>query len=107
MYGADMMILIQSPREYELSTHMHVPLEVDTSDMILSPMPGTLVSYAVKEGAEVQEGQELCVVEAMKMQNLIRSSRHGVISKLNVKVGSSLRADEVIMEFVREEKEAA
>jgi len=107
MYGADMMILIQSPREYELSTHMHVPLEVDTSDMILSPMPGTLVSYAVKEGAEVQEGQELCVVEAMKMQNLIRSSRHGVISKLNVKVGSSLRADEVIMEFVQEEKEAA
>ena len=68
MYGADKQCLVQSPREYELSKHMLPPKVVDTSDFVLSPMPGTLISFSVKEGDQVEVGQELCIVEAMKMQ---------------------------------------
>ena len=99
MNGADTMVVVQSPREYELSAYMHEPEEVDTSSMVLSPMPGALISFAVEVGDEVLEGQELCVVEAMKMQNILRSERKGVISAINVNVGDSLKADQVIMEF--------
>lgn len=100
MKGADMNVLIQSEREYELSKHMHPPKEVDTSDMVLSPMPGALVSYAVEAGDVVEIGQELCVVEAMKMQNIIRSPRAGTIANCRVSVGSALKTDEVILDFV-------
>ena len=63
-------------------------------------MPGTLISFAVKEGDVVEMGQELCVVEAMKMQNVIRSHKAGaVVSKLHGEVGASLRADEILIEF--------
>jgi propionyl-CoA carboxylase alpha chain len=99
MYGSDVLVLIQSEREYELSAHMNEPIHVDTSDSVLSPMPGTLISYAVQEGDEVQAGQELCIVEAMKMQNIIRSPRVGRIASCKVDVGSSLKSDEIIMEF--------
>ena len=51
---------------------MKEPPVVDTSSMVLSPMPGKLISYAVEEGDTVELGQELCVVEAMKMQNILR-----------------------------------
>mmetsp|Transcript_21688 Transcript_21688/g.60193 ORF Transcript_21688/g.60193 Transcript_21688/m.60193 type:complete len:750 (+) Transcript_21688:87-2336(+) len=99
MHGADTSIVVQSPREYELSLHMQEPEEVDTSSLVLSPMPGALISFAVQAGDEVEEGQELCIVEAMKMQNIIKSPKHGVISGLKVKVGDSLMTDQVIMEF--------
>eukprot|EP00565_Helicotheca_tamesis_P005070 CAMPEP_0185727002 /NCGR_PEP_ID=MMETSP1171-20130828/2808_1 /TAXON_ID=374046 /ORGANISM="Helicotheca tamensis, Strain CCMP826" /LENGTH=783 /DNA_ID=CAMNT_0028395467 /DNA_START=199 /DNA_END=2551 /DNA_ORIENTATION=- len=105
MYGAKVDVLIMSPAEYELSTHMIEPTAVDTSDLLLSPMPGTLVSYSVEEGDYVVEGQELCIVEAMKMQNILRSSRSGVIGKCVGVVGSSVRADEIILEFLSEEEE--
>lgn len=104
MMGADVKVLLQSPLEYELSKHMHPPREVDTSDMVLSPMPGTLINYAVAEGDTVEIGQELVVVEAMKMQNIIRSPRAGTIATCRVPVGSSLRADEVILDFVISEE---
>lgn len=107
MKGASMEILLQSPREYELSKHMHPPKEVDTSDMVLSPMPGTLVSFAVEPGDYVQIGQELCVLEAMKMQNIIRSPRAGIIASCRVAVGSSIKADQVILDFVTEENAAS
>lgn len=103
MYGADMPVLIQSLREYELSKHMHEPIIADTSNLILSPMPGTLISFAVNEGDDVEEGQELCIVEAMKMQNIIRSPRKGKIGKCNVIVGASLMADDKIIEFEEDE----
>jgi len=78
---------------------MQEPEEIDTSSMVLSPMPGTLISFAVESGQEVVEGQELCVVEAMKMQNIIRSPKKGVISSLKVTVGESLMADQLILDF--------
>jgi propionyl-CoA carboxylase alpha chain len=107
MYGANIPFLLQSPREYELSQHMQPPKEVDTSDVIMSPMPGTLISYAVQEGDKVVNGQELCIVEAMKMQNIIRSPCAGTIGNCRVKVGSSLKADEIILEFAKQDEEEA
>ena len=100
MYGADTKILLQSPREYELSrSYMHEPIKADTANMVLSPMPGLLISYAVKPGDTVLVGQELCIVESMKMQNMIRSPRNGTIASCNAGVGSSLKVDEVILTF--------
>ena len=55
-------------------------------DLVLTPMPGTLVSLNVKEGDDVAEGQEVAVVEAMKMQNQLRAPRSGKIAKIHFKV---------------------
>ncbi|OEU11692.1 Biotin_carb_C-domain-containing protein, partial [Fragilariopsis cylindrus CCMP1102] len=99
MYGADMQCIVQSPREYELSKHMRPPVIEDTSDLVMSPMPGTLINFSIQVGDHVEAGQELCVVEAMKMQNIIRSPRKGNIVKLYVEKGAALVTDEVIMEF--------
>jgi propionyl-CoA carboxylase alpha chain len=107
MYGADMPCLIQGPTEYELSKHMHPPKIVDTGDFVLSPMPGTLINFSIKEGDRVEIGQELCIVEAMKMQNQVRSPRCGVIGKFNVGVGATLVTDAIIMEFGEDEEEEA
>ena len=106
MYGAKMKCLMESPREYELSKWMHVPKEVDTSNFVMSPMPGTLISYAVKEGDSVELDQELCIVEAMKMQNIIRAPRAGIIRHCLVDVGSSMMADQIILEYMHEEEES-
>ncbi len=103
MYGADMQCLVQSPREYELSAYMHPPEIEDTSDFVMSPMPGTLINFSVQEGDHVEIGQELCVLEAMKMQNIVRAPREGFISKINVKQGAALTTDQVIMEYATEE----
>ena len=105
MYGANMVCLIQSPREYELSKYMHEPMLLDTSAFVPSPMPGTLISHAITEGSHVEVGQELCIVEAMKMQNIVRAPRAGIIGKINVKAGSSMQADDIIMEYAEEPKE--
>ena len=100
MYGADTKILLQSPREYELSrSYMHVPIKADTANMVLSPMPGLLISYAVKPGDTVVDGQELCIVESMKMQNMIRSPRNGTIASCKAAIGASLKVDEIILTY--------
>lgn len=105
MYGADMPVIVQKPREFELSRHMHPPQKQDFSDVVQSPMPGTVISYAVQPGDIVEIGQELCIIEAMKMQNIIRSHRAGVIESCNVNAGSSVARDEIIIKLVPEEKE--
>jgi len=92
-------VVIRSRREHELAAYMKEPPAIDTSLMLLSPMPGKLVGLAVEEGEHVEEGQELCTVEAMKMQNVLRSARKGVIDKVCISVGSSVKADEVIFKY--------
>uniref|UniRef100_A0A7S1D1I0 propionyl-CoA carboxylase n=1 Tax=Cyclophora tenuis TaxID=216820 RepID=A0A7S1D1I0_CYCTE len=99
MHGANLPVLVQSPREFELSRHMLPPKKIDTSDMVLSPMPGVLIGLAVMEGDHVEIGQELCIVEAMKMQNIIRAPRAGIIAKCRVEPGASLMADDVILDY--------
>jgi propionyl-CoA carboxylase alpha chain len=99
MYGADHSVVVQSVREHELTQHMRPLRIIDTSNLLLSPMPGTLIRYAVAPGDAVSMGQELCVVEAMKMQNSLKSPKVGVIGKCHVQVGDSLKRDQVILEF--------
>ena len=74
-------------------------LAPDTSKMLLCPMPGLVVKLEVEVGEEVQEGQALCTIEAMKMENILRAEKKGVISKVNATAGDSLAVDDVIMEF--------
>ncbi|MBX3596243.1 MAG: acetyl/propionyl/methylcrotonyl-CoA carboxylase subunit alpha [Rhizobiaceae bacterium] len=87
------------PRTAELEMLMPIKLPPDTSKMLLCPMPGLVVSIAVVEGQEVKAGETLAVVEAMKMENVLRAERDLTVSKINCKPGESLAVDAVIMEF--------
>jgi propionyl-CoA carboxylase alpha chain len=74
----------------------------DLSKYLLSPMPGLLVSVAVKEGDVIVAGQELAVLEAMKMENTLLAEYDGVVARIHCKPGASLAVDDVIMEFDRD-----
>ena len=97
--GIDEKVHVRTPRVAELARLMPVKLPPDTSKMLLCPMPGVITSIAVKEGDEVQEGQALATVEAMKMENVLRAERRGIVKKIAVEPGASLAVDELIMEF--------
>jgi propionyl-CoA carboxylase alpha chain len=97
--GADLRAYVRSPRAAELAVHMIEKLPPDTSKLLLCPMPGLVVNIAVEVGQEVQEGEALCTVEAMKMENVLRAEKRARVTKLNAKPGDSLAVDEVIMEF--------
>jgi len=71
----------------------------DLSKLLLSPMPGLLMKMAVTEGMEVKAGEELVIIEAMKMENVLRAEQDGVIAKIKAEVGDSLMVDQVIIEF--------
>ena len=94
-----MDVKVRTPRAAELAALMPEKLPPDTSKMLLCPMPGLVVSIAVEEGDEVQDGQALATVEAMKMENVLRAEKKAVVSKINAKAGDSLAVDDVILEF--------
>ena len=97
--GADMPVQVLTPRQAELAALMPEKVAADTSKLLLCPMPGLIVNVQVAVGDEVQEGQALCTVEAMKMENILRAEKKGVVSKVNAGPGDSLAVDDVIMEF--------
>jgi len=97
--GADLKVHVRNPRQAELAALMPEKMPPDTSKLLLCPMPGLIVKVNVEVGEEVQEGQPLCTVEAMKMENILRAERSGVVSKINAGAGDSLAVDDVIMEF--------
>ncbi|WP_412505439.1 acetyl-CoA carboxylase biotin carboxylase subunit [Roseovarius sp. SYSU LYC5161] len=97
--GADIKVHVRTPRQAELAALMPEKLPPDTSKMLLCPMPGLIVDINVSIGDEVQEGQALCTVEAMKMENILRAERKAVVTKINAGPGDSLAVDDVIMEF--------
>ncbi|MGB3177345.1 MAG: acetyl/propionyl/methylcrotonyl-CoA carboxylase subunit alpha [Albidovulum sp.] len=97
--GADLKVQVRSPRQAELAKLMPVKLPPDTSKYLLCPMPGLIVNIAVDEGEEVQEGQALATVEAMKMENILRAERKGRVKSITAAAGASLMVDDVIMEF--------
>ncbi len=97
--GADLKVHVQSPRQATLSALMPEKVAPDTSRFLLCPMPGLVVKINVAVGDEVQEGQSLATVEAMKMENILKAERRGVVKKINAVAGASLKVDEVIMEF--------
>jgi propionyl-CoA carboxylase alpha chain len=97
--GLSIKARVFTPRHAELDRLMPVKLPADTSNLLLCPMPGLVVSIAVLEGQEVKAGETLAVVEAMKMENVLRAERDLVIGKIYAKPGESLAVDAVIMEF--------
>jgi propionyl-CoA carboxylase alpha chain len=90
---------VLSPRAAELLGMMPEKAPADTSRLVLSPMPGLLTAVVVDEGQEVKAGEPLVVVEAMKMENVLRAERDGRVVKLCAKPGDSLAVDQVILEF--------
>ncbi len=97
--GADLRVAVLSPRHAELAAQMPEKLPPDTSKLLLCPMPGLVVQISVAEGDTVFDGQALCTVEAMKMENVLRAERNAVVSRIVAKPGDSLAVDEIIMEF--------
>lgn len=97
--GGQADVLVLTPRQAELYALMPVKAAPDTSKFLLSPMPGLLASVAVAEGQEIKAGEALAVVEAMKMENVLRAVRDGTVKTLHAKAGDSLRVDQKIIEF--------
>ena len=100
--GASVEALVLEPYSATLYHLMPQKVAPDLSHLALSPMPGLLVSVAVTEGAEVKAGDELAVIEAMKMENVIRAEREGTVLCLHAQPGEALEVDQQIIEFVRE-----
>ena len=90
---------VYTEQEAGLAKLMLKKMVTGQSRTLLSPMPGLVVSIAVTEGQEVKAGEALAIVEAMKMENILRAERDVTIKKLNAKRGDSLAVDAVIMEF--------
>ena len=82
-----------------LAQHMIEKVPPDTSKLLLCPMPGLLTQLHVGVGDAVEAGQPLAVVEAMKMENILRAEKAGVVSAVNHKAGDSLAVDAAILEF--------
>ncbi|WP_117192792.1 acetyl-CoA carboxylase biotin carboxylase subunit [Rhizobium terrae] len=97
--GMDVTARVRSPRVAELSRLMPVKLPPDTSKLLLCPMPGVITGVAVKAGDAVEAGQTLATVEAMKMENVLKAERKGMVKRVAAVVGQSLAVDELIMEF--------
>ncbi|MDB5660081.1 MAG: acetyl/propionyl/methylcrotonyl-CoA carboxylase subunit alpha [Cypionkella sp.] len=97
--GADLKVHVRTPRQAELAKLMLEKVPPDTSKFLLCPMPGLIAKIMVAVGDEVQEGQALATVEAMKMENILKAERRGVVKSVSATAGTSLKVDEVIMEF--------
>jgi propionyl-CoA carboxylase alpha chain len=97
--GSQSDVKVLNPRAAELMQYMPVKTPPDMSKFLLSPMPGLLVSLAVKEGDAVNAGEELAVLEAMKMENTLYAERDCVVAKINYEPGESLAVDDRIMEM--------
>jgi propionyl-CoA carboxylase alpha chain len=97
--GAELDILVVTPRAADLSRFMLEKQPPDLSKFLLSPMPGLLKRLAVTPGQEVKAGEELAVVEAMKMENSLRAIEDVRIGKLLASEGQSLAVDQPIIEF--------
>ena len=97
--GVTFDVAVRDPRAAELAKLMPIKIAPDTSNLLLCPMPGVVVSVLVEEGQTVEDGQALAVVEAMKMENTLRAESKCVVAKINAAAGDNLAVDEVIMEF--------
>jgi acetyl/propionyl-CoA carboxylase alpha subunit len=92
-------VIVRTPKEQSFAKFMLPPEERDTSKLLLCPMPGQIVNFSVQEGQEVEIGQEVAVIEAMKMRNILRAPKKGIVKKIKCKIGESLKVDSTIMEF--------
>jgi propionyl-CoA carboxylase alpha chain len=97
--AARALVLVLTPRSAELHDKLPAKQAADTSRLVLSPMPGLVVSMDVVLGQAVREGEVVCVLEAMKMQNIIRAERDGVVKAVSAQAGDPVAADQVLVEF--------
>ncbi len=97
--GAKHALRILPAHIAHLAGHMIEKIPPDLSKFLICPMPGLLMKLHVEEGEEVQPGQPLATVEAMKMENILRAEKAGVVAKINAAQGDSLAVDAVILEL--------
>ncbi len=97
--GVETMAYVYTEREAGYAHLMPAKVVADSGKQVVCPMPGLVVSIAVKEGQEVKAGETVAVVEAMKMENVLRAEIDGTVRKINAKPGDSLAVDAVILEF--------
>lgn len=97
--GVGQRVLVCRPAIAEMHKRLPEKEKPDLSKMVISPMPGLVVSVDVEAGQEVQEGEAVCIVEAMKMQNIIRADSTGTVKAVNVAAGDSVAADEIMVEL--------
>ena len=97
--GASAQVRVYTRREAELAALMPEKADADAGKQLLCPMPGLVKAISVKSGQEVKAGEPLCIVEAMKMENVLRAERDAVVAKIHAHEGDSLAVDAVIMEF--------
>jgi propionyl-CoA carboxylase alpha chain len=97
--GVQARTYVYTEREAALVVLMPEKIAADTSKLLLCPMPGLVKAIHVRQGQEVKAGEALCVVEAMKMENILRAERDAVVTAVKAKAGDSLAVDAVIMEF--------
>ena len=90
---------VYTAREAELAKLMPEKVAADTSKKLLCPMPGLVIAIPAVVGQEVKAGEPLAIVEAMKMENILRAERDVTVKSINAKKGDSLAVDAVIMEF--------
>jgi propionyl-CoA carboxylase alpha chain len=97
--GFEVPVYVFTEAEAAFARLMLVTTATDTGKKLLCPMPGLVVSIAVSEGQEVKAGETLAVVEAMKMQNVLRAERDGTVKKIHATAGATLAVDALILEF--------
>jgi propionyl-CoA carboxylase alpha chain len=97
--GRELDVIVRSPHAAKLAALMPLKAVPDTSRLVVCPMPGLVTSLSVREGQEVKTGDPLAVVEAMKMENVLRAERDGTVAKILAKKGDNLARDDVILEF--------
>jgi propionyl-CoA carboxylase alpha chain len=97
--GVETRAYVYTEREAHYARLMPVKQKADTGKQVHCPMPGLVVSIAVAEGQEVKAGETVAVVEAMKMENVLRAEIDGTVKKIHAKPGDSLAVDAVILEF--------
>jgi propionyl-CoA carboxylase alpha chain len=97
--GFEVAVNVFTEAEAAAARLMPVGAKADTGKKLLCPMPGLVVSIAVSEGQEVKAGETLAVVEAMKMQNVLRAERDGTVKKIHAAPGATLAVDALILEF--------
>ena len=97
--GYEVPVNVFTEGEAAAARLMPVTSAADTGKKLLCPMPGLVVSIAVSEGQEVKAGETLAVVEAMKMQNVLRAERDGTVKKIHAAAGATLAVDALILEF--------
>ena len=98
-FGLQVEPMVMTVRAAHLLSLMPAKLPPDLSKFLLSPMPGLLREAAVAEGQDVKAGEKLAIIEAMKMENVLKAEQDGKVKKIVAKPGASLSVDEVIIEF--------